>query len=303
MSLNFRDKLVVENGMGLPLAYPFTPASDMAGVVAATGAQVTRFAKGDHVISTLVPGWIDGHAPGTARSPAYVTLGGAHPGVLAEYVVLPEDWAVTAPRSLSAAAASTLPCAGLTAWFALVEHGDLHAGQTVVVQGTGGVALFGLQIAAAHGAEVIVTSSSDDKLTRAKALGARHVVHRATTDWVQAVYEITGDRGADHILEIAGGASLGRSVQAAAVHGRISVIGLLEGLDFSGASSPLLLKRLTVQGIAAGHRRALEDLIRAVDRLGLDPVIDSVYAFTDVPAALDHLDRGPFGKIVVNVGG
>ncbi|APR78952.1 Alcohol dehydrogenase [Minicystis rosea] len=301
VSLNYRDKLVIEQGMGLPLQFPFTPASDMAGTVVALGAGASRFSVGERVISTFVPGWIDGRGPGTARQPGYRTLGGTHTGVLSEYVILHEDWAVAAPRSLRAAASSTLPCAGLTAWFALVEQGDLHAGQTVVVQGTGGVALFGMQIAAAHGAEVIVTSSSDAKLDRARALGAHHGINRSTTDWVQAVYEITRDRGADHILEIAGGASLGRSIQATAVHGCVSVIGILEGLEISGPTVPLMLKQVTVRGIGVGHRRALEDLVRAVDRVGLAPVIDAEYAFTDVHAALDHLERGPFGKIVIDV--
>jgi NADPH:quinone reductase-like Zn-dependent oxidoreductase len=303
VSLNYRDKMVIEGTMPLPLAFPFTPASDLAGRVVATGAEVTRFAAGDRVISTFVPGWIDGTGPGTARTPAYTTLGGSHPGVLAEYVVLHEDWAVASPRSLSDAEASTLPCAGLTAWFALVERGRLSAGQTVVVQGTGGVALFGLQIAAAHGAEVIVTSGDDAKLARARALGARHGINRRTQDWVPEVYRITGDRGADHILEIIGGANLGRSIEAAAVGGRVHVIGVLEGFQVSGPTAPLMLKHLTIEGIGVGHRRALEDLVRAVDRAGIKPVIDAEHAFADLPAALDHLDRGAFGKVVVKVGG
>jgi NADPH:quinone reductase-like Zn-dependent oxidoreductase len=157
--------------------------------------------------------------PGTGRTPAYETLGGAHPGVLSEYVVLPEGWFVAAPKSLDAAEASTLPCAGLTAWFALVEKGHLRAGDRVVVQGTGGVALFGLQIAKATGAEVIVTSSSREKLDRAFALGADHGINRLEEDWVERVYALTGDRGADHILEIAGGAGLGQSLKAVAPDG------------------------------------------------------------------------------------
>jgi NADPH:quinone reductase-like Zn-dependent oxidoreductase len=299
VSLNYRDKLAIETGMGLPLVFPFTPASDMAGTVEAIGEGSRRFKPGDRVISTFAPGWIDGAKAGTARTPPYRTLGGALPGVLADYVAFPEDWFSPAPASLDDAEASTLPCAGLTAWFALIELGSLHAGETVVAQGTGGVALFGLQIAKAHGAEVIVTSGSDDKLARANALGADHGVNRAAEDWVEAVYRLTADRGADHILEIAGGANLGRSVRAVAVNGRISVIGILEGFEVSAPSGPLLLKSPTIQGISVGHRRALEDFVRAVDRIHLKPVIGKRYRFDELPAALDHLDRGPFGKIVI----
>ena len=301
VSLNYRDKLVIETGMGLPLAFPFVPASDMAGSVEAVGGGVTRFKAGDRVISNFIPDWIDGVRSGDARTPPYRTLGGVHPGVLADYIVLPEDWFAPAPASLDDAEASTLPVAGLTAWFALIERGGLRAGQTVLVQGTGGVALFGVQIAKAHGAEVIVTSGSDEKLTRAKTLGATHGINRLQQDWVEALYRITDNKGADHILEIAGGASLGDSIRGVAVHGHISVIGVLEGFEISGPVGPLLLKSPTIQGISVGHRRALEDFGRAIDRIGLKPVIDKRYALSELPAALDHLDRGPFGKVVVEL--
>jgi NADPH:quinone reductase-like Zn-dependent oxidoreductase len=300
-SLNYRDKLVIETGMGLPLAFPFSPASDLAGTVVATGAGARRFATGDRVISSFIPDWIDGARPGNARVPHYQTLGGFYPGVLADYVAFPEDWLVKAPVRLDDAEASCLPIAGLTAWSALIELGALHAGETVVVQGTGGVALFGLQLAKLHGAEVIVTSSSDEKLAKAKALGADHLVNYRNADWVEAVYQITHDRGADHILEIAGGPHLARSLAAVAVQGRISVIGVLEGFELSGPAGPLLLKSPVVQGISVGHRRGLENLVAAVDRTGLKPVIDHRYALNELPAALDHLDRGPFGKLVLTM--
>ena len=303
VSLNYRDKLVIETGMGLPLAFPFVPASDMAGVAQAIGAGVTRFKPGDRVISTFSPNWFDGlNAGGSARQPPYRTLGGFYPGVLSEYLAVPEDWLAAAPASLDDFEASTLPCAALTAWFALVERSALRAGQTVVVHGTGGVALFGLQIAAAQGASVIVVSRSDEKIARAAKLGAAHGINRNSKDWVEAVYRLTGDRGADHILETVGGAHLGQSVEAAAVGGRISVIGVLEGFEISAPVGPVMLKGLTIQGIGVGHRRALEDLIRAVDRLALKPIIDARYRLADLPAALAHLDRGPFGKIVIELG-
>ena len=301
-SLNYRDKMVIETGMGIPLTFPFTPLSDMAGIVQAVGADVTRFKPGARVISTFSPGWIDGLNAGTARQPPYRTLGGFYSGILSEYVAFPEDWFSAAPTTLDDAEASTLPCAGLTAWFALVERGALRAGQTVIVHGTGGVASFGLQIARAQGAEVIVVSGSDEKLARAKTLGATHGINRNSENWVEAVYRLTDDRGADHIIETVGGAHLGRSIEAAAVGGRITIIGVLEGFEISGPVGPLMLKGLTVQGIGVGHRRALEDLCRTVDRLALKPVIDARYKLADLPAALDHLDRGPFGKIVIELG-
>jgi len=301
VSLNYRDKLVIETGMGLDLPKPFIPASDMAGSVVAVGEGVTRFKQGDRVIGHFMPDWIDGKRPGQADVPPYQTLGGAYQGVLAEYVAFPEDWFSLSPRSLDDAQASTLPIAALTAWFALVEYGRLKAGDSVLVQGTGGVALFGLQLAKAFGAEVFVTSASDEKLARAKELGADHLVNRRAKDWVEEVYRLTDGKGVDHILEIAGGAHLGKSLQAVAVGGVISMIGVLEGFEIAGPAAPLLLKSPRIQGVSVGHRRGLEDLSRAVDAIGLKPVIGKRFAFESLPAALDHLDAGPFGKIVIDL--
>lgn len=300
VALNYRDKMVTESGRGLALTFPFTPGSDLAGTVAALGDDVTRFGVGDHVISTITPDWIEGSRPGDARTPFYRTLGGFYPGVLADYVSLPQDWFVRAPSTLDFAEASTLVCAGLTAWFALVERGRVHAGEVVLVEGTGGVALFGVQIAKIHGAEVIVSGSAG-KLTRAQAVGADHVIDRRQDRWVEEVLRITDDHGADHILELVGGSHLGEAVKVAAVGGRISQIGALEGWKVEAPVEPLLLKDITIQGISTGHRSALEDLVRAVDRSGLKPVIDSRYPLADLPAAIGHLDRGAFGKIVVEL--
>lgn len=300
VSLNYRDRMVIESGRGLPLAFPFTPGSDLCGTVVALGAGVSRFGIGERVISTFTPGWIDGARRGDALTPSYQTLGGFYPGVLADYVAFPADWFVRAPATLDDAQASTLPCAGLTAWFALIERGRLRAGETVLIEGTDGVALFGLQIAKAHGAEAIVSGSAD-KLARARALGADLVIDRRRDDWVDAVLQITGDRGADHTLELVGGAHLGKAVQTAAVGGRIYQIGALEGFEVTAPAMPLMLKDVTIQGIGTGHRRALEDLVRAVDRTGLKPAIDTRYPFADLVKALDHLDGGAFGKIVVEM--
>lgn len=221
--------------------------------------------------------------------------------MLAERLCLPEDWLVAAPGSLDDAEAATLPVAELTAWFALVEQGHVRAGDTVLVPGTGGVALFAVRIAAAHGAEVIVTSSSDEKLARAKALGATHGINRTSDDVAAAVLRMTGGCGVDHVLDLVGGDNFVTSIAAVAPGGRVSVIGLLGGTDLAAPTTPVLLKAPVIQGIVTGHRRALEDLVRAVDRIGLKPVIDRRYPFAALPAALDHQARGAFSKIVVDV--
>jgi NADPH:quinone reductase-like Zn-dependent oxidoreductase len=300
VSLNYRDLgFIADEQTDTSATLPATPGSDMAGTVVATGAGVTRFSEGDDVLGTFWAGWVDGECPPDAG-----VLGGSLPGVLAHYVVLHESWAVRAPRTLGAVEASTLPCAGLTAWFALVEKGAVHAGQTVVMQGTGGVALFGVQLARAHGAQVIATTSSAAKLQRVLELGATHGIDRnATPDWERVARELTGGRGVDHVFELAGGENLGASLRALRQGGRISLIGTLDGYSMSLPSIPSFLGRPTIQGIGVGHRRALEDLVRAVDTLELKPVVDTVYAFDPLPAALAHLERGAFGKVVVSVSG
>lgn len=300
-SLNFRDKLMIENGMGLSVPFPFTPASDLAGTVVGHGEETSRFAEGDRVISVFSPRWREGKPLGTARRPPYHALGGVYPGVLAEYVALPEDWFVRAPATLDNAQASTLTCAGLTAWFALIEKGHLRAGEIVLIEGTGGVAIWGLQIAKAHGARVLVSSGSAQKLARAQSLGADHGIDHSKEDLVEAVLRITGEYGADHILELVGGPHLAKAVQMAAIGGHIYQIGVLEGLDLAASAGFLMLKDLTVHGIGVGHRRALEDLVKAVDQSGIKPVIDARYPLAQLPAALEHLERGPFGKVVIDI--
>jgi NADPH:quinone reductase-like Zn-dependent oxidoreductase len=227
--------------------------------------------------------------------------------VLSSYVAIPQDWLVAAPESLDAVEASTLPVAGLTAWFSLMELGHLKAGETVLVQGTGGVARFGAQLAAAHGADVIATSSSTDKLTRLQKLLGDNVRFQGIgrqrhAAWGEEAVRLTNGRGVDHLLEMAAG-DLSQSMTALKIGGRLSAIGIINGYDYNIPAFPLLVKNLTVKGIFVGHRRALQDLVRAVDRLKLKPIIDKVYDAADLPAALDHLERGPFGKLVVRFPG
>jgi len=298
VSLNYRDTQVVENGMTAALAFPFTPASDMAGTVVAVGEGVTRFSVGERVISTYITNWIDGNPKTWAEMP---TQGGPIQGMLAQYVTTPAEWCVRAPKNLTPVEASTLPIAALTAWMALIELGHLHAGQTVVVQGTCGVSLFAVQLAAASGAKVIVTSSSDAKIAEALKLGASHGINRTTTpEWQTAVLELTDGRGADHVLEMAGGDNLGRSLQAVVPGGRVSIIGLLEADELRTPIMPLLGSRASIVAVAVGPRRALEDLVRMIDHHGIKPVIDATYAFAQVPEAFAHLNRGAFGKVVID---
>ncbi|MDF0490284.1 NAD(P)-dependent alcohol dehydrogenase [Sphingomonas sp. H39-1-10] len=302
VSLNYRDKLVVE-GQLLPdrPAMPFTPVSDMAGEVVATGHGVSRFRTGDRVTGNFWTQWIDGEPP-QEMSRHGLSLGGPLPGVLAEYVLLHEDIAVAAPASLTDEETSTLPVAALTAWFALIETGKLKAGDTVLVQGTGGVALFGLQIACAFGARAIITSRSAEKLERAKAFGAWGVIDTSTTpQWSGAALDLTDGRGVDHVLELIGGDNIGQSATALASGGRIAQIGFMKGSEIVLSAVPMMLKRAIIQGITVGHRRAFEDLIRAIDEHSLKPAIDKTYRFGDTPAAFDHLERGPFGKIVISI--
>ncbi len=311
VSLNYRDKLNAE-GILLPdLKLPYSPASDAVGEVAAIGSDVTRFRPGDRVVTHFITDWIDGPVPPakradgdrTADGTVYGgTLGGPLPGVLSDYILLHEESALPAPASLSNAEAATLPIAALTAWFALFETATLKPGDTVLVQGTGGVSLFGLQFATAAGARAILTSRDPGKLARAKALGAvAGIDTRRQPEWDKAMLELTGGRGADHILELVGGENLARSVRAAAPAGRISQIGILAGLESSFPILPLMLKQVVLRGIVVGHRRAFEAMNAAIEATKLKPVIDAVYPFDQVPQAFAHLDRGPFGKVVIEV--
>lgn len=281
---------------------PFTPVSDMAGVVVSAGPGVSRFRPGDRIVGNFWTQWLDGDAPEDMVRHGR-SLGGSLPGMLSEYVVLHEDMAVGSPENLSDEEASTLPVAALTAWFALVETGKIRRGQKVLVQGTGGVALAGLQLARAFDAEVTVLSRSEEKLQRAKSLGAAHLINiRTVPEWSKQADGITGGHGFDHILELIGGDNLRHSADALAPGGRIAQIGFLGGEQIVLSAIPLMLKRVIIQGITVGHRRALEDLCRAVEHHQIKPVIDKIYSFSEAKTAFSHLDRGPFGKIVIRIG-
>jgi NADPH:quinone reductase-like Zn-dependent oxidoreductase len=301
-SLNYRDRLVIDGTFLPDLALPFVPASDGAGEVVAVGKDVTRFRVGDRVIGTYIPKWIDGDGRGPDGD--YDSRGGPLPGVLAEYVSFDEHAAVPTPPYLTDREASTLPIAAVTAWTALFEHGRLRPGDTVLVEGTGGVSIFALQLAVAAGARVIVTSSSDEKLERAKALGASDTINYARYPaWDEQVRELTSGHGADYIIEVVGGDNVRRAANALARNGHLALVGLMGGFTLTADIMPMLVERRAMRGVIVGSRRNFEDLNRALELLRLHPVIDRVYPFDDAPAALAHLTRGAFGKIVIDVRG
>jgi NADPH:quinone reductase-like Zn-dependent oxidoreductase len=258
---------------------------------------VSRFKVGQRVLGHVITDWPDGDAPAVLHRH---TLGSSLSGMLSQYVVFGEDAAVPAPASLSDVEAATLPIAALTAWFAMTEATRPVPGQTILIQGTGGVSLFALQFAAAFGLRAIVTSSSDEKLKRAKDLGAwRTINYRAQPAWDEAARAITDGLGVNHVLEMVGGDNARRSLNALAADGRLSVIGLLGAMEISFPILPLMRNRITVQGLSIGHRRSFERMNQAIEALGIRPVVDKVYGFDEVPQALQRLEQGPFGKIVI----
>jgi NADPH:quinone reductase-like Zn-dependent oxidoreductase len=300
-SLNFRDLLIARGQyFGGSLQHSTVPMSDGAGEVVAIGAGVTRFRIGDHVAGTFFRNWIGGPPLPGPR----IALG-APPadGVLAEYAVFDEQDAVKVPGHLSFEAASTLPCAAVTAWHALMVIGHVQPGDSVLVLGTGGVSMFALQFARLAGARVLVTSSSDDKLARARALGAADGVnYRTTPNWEQEVLRLTDGRGVDCIIEVGGGGTLGRSIQAIGMGGRICLIGVLTG--HSGDANPfgLMTKYASLHGVFVGSRSMFEKMNAAIATNALEPVIDRVFAFDQAADAYRHLERGAhFGKVVIRI--
>lgn len=300
VSLNYRDLLTVKGMYNPRQPLPLIPLSDGAGEVVEVGEGVTRFKTGDRVAGIFAQKWLGGR-PTKAR--LATTLGGPLDGMLAEYVCLHEDGLVRLPDYLTYEEAATLPCAAVTAWSALVTHGRLCAGQTVLVQGTGGVSIFALQIARMMGAEVFVTSSSDEKLERARALGASGLInYRATPDWDKRVRELTGGEGVDHILEVGGTNTFEKSVKAIRFAGHIAVIGILSGTAAQVNLIPLLMQNVTAQGIIVGSRDTFEEMNAAFARNLVKPVIDRVFQFEEARAALEYMASGShFGKICISL--
>jgi NADPH:quinone reductase-like Zn-dependent oxidoreductase len=295
-SLNYRDLLVVRGIYSPKLKFPFQILSDGVGEVAAVGTGVTRVKPGDRVAGAFMQTWVEGE-PSAVKSTS--ALGGAVPGLAAEYVVLDSEGVVLVPSHLSDEEAATLPCAAVTAWHALVSSGNLAPGETVLVQGTGGVSIFALQFAHMLGARVIATSSSDAKLERVKKLGASDVInYKTTTDWGLKVRELTDRKGVDHVVEVGGAGTLAQSLEAVRIGGRISLIGVLTGGTVNPI--PILMKNVTVQGIYVGSRAMFEAMNSAIALNGMKPIIDRVFPFSQLPKALRHMESGAhFGKIVL----
>lgn len=301
VSINYRDLMMVQGSYNPKQKLPLIPCSDGAGEVVAVGPGVTKWKPGDRVMSAFSQTWIAGPA---SKEKSAGTLGSPLDGMLTEYRALSAEGLVRTPAHLSDIEAATLPCAAVTAWHALIERGGLRPGETVLVQGTGGVSMFALQFARMMGARVICISSSDEKLERARALGANETVnYKAVPDWDKAAKHWTGGAGVDHIVEVGGAGTLGRSLRAIKVGGHIAVIGVLGGAGGPDVTVvPVLMQNLRINGIFVGSREMSEAMCRAIEANGLRPVVDQEFGFDEARAALERMQAGAhFGKIVVRV--
>ena len=298
-SLNYRDLLMVRGQYNPRQPLPLVPLSDGAGTVVEVGAGVHTVQVGDRVVGHFVQAW-----PAGAPTAAMLrdTLGGPHDGALQEQWLLPASGVAKIPDFLTFEQAATLPCAALTAWTALVDHGPLLPGQTVLVQGTGGVSLFALQFAQLAGARVVVTSSSDSKLARAMALGAEHGInYRAVPQWGKAVAAWSAG-GVDHVVEVGGAGTLHQSLRAVKPGGHIAVIGVLSGGAAELNITPLLMNAVRMQGVLVGSHASFAAMTAAISHARLVPVIDRVFAWADAPEALAYLATGQhFGKVVLTM--
>jgi NADPH:quinone reductase-like Zn-dependent oxidoreductase len=298
-SLNYRDLVVPMRGYGSHTGtLPLIPLSDGAGEVIETGTGVTRVKTGDRVCPLFAQAWISG-APTPERLSR--SLGGPVDGTMAEYMLLPEDGVSKVPAHLSDEQAASLPCAALTAWSAVVTHDNLGPGSRVLVQGTGGVALFALQFAKLRGAHVTVISSSDEKIARAKALGADAAINYSKTpEWYRATREITEGRGYDHIVELGGEKTLPQSLRCIRPGGTLSMIGVLSGGMLSASLGLVVTRQVRLQGITVGNRDGFEAMLRAIGQHRIVPVTDRVFAFEELKEAMAYLKSGAhFGKVCI----
>lgn len=299
-SLNYRDLITVSGGYGKSVRTPLVPLSDGCGEVVSLGEGVTSLAVGDRVATLFFQNWMSGPPTITGLMSA---LGGGLDGVAQEYIVLKEQGAVKVPAYLSDEGVSCLPCAGLTAWRALHVEGGLKAGEVVLLLGTGGVSIFGLQFAKASGAEAIITSSSDDKLAKTKKLGADHTInYKDNPAWSKNVRDLTGYAGVDHVLEVGGVGTLKQSMMSLKIGGHISLIGVLAADDDDdfrlGAAVAMNAK---LQAISVGSRASFEEMTKAMDLHKIEPIVDKSFAFDDLIPALDYMKSGGhFGKICIN---
>ena len=297
-SLNYRDLLMVEGKYNPKLKLPRIPASDGAGEIAAIGAGVSDWKTGERVVLPFFPAWREGTL---TQAKAASALGGDVDGVLREFVTIPADCLLRIPGHLDFIQAASLPCAAVTAWHGLFVAGALHPGQTVLLQGTGGVSIFGLQLAKVSGARIIILSSSDAKLDRARTLGADETINYKTTpDWEKKVLELTGGEGVDLTLEVGGTGTLPRTLRATRYGGRVSLIGVLSGIAGDVPIGPILHKMLQINGIYVGSHAMFADLNRVLAQHRIEPVLDRVFDFAETPAAFQYFQKGlHFGKVCV----
>lgn len=296
-SLNFRDLMTVR---GLPgNRFPMVPLSDGCGEVVEVGAGVRRVKPGDRVATMFFQNWIGGEPSLESLSSA---IGGALDGCFQDCMVLSENGVSKVPAHLSDVEVATLPCAALTAWRSLMVEGGLKAGDTVVAQGTGGVSIFALQFAKAAGAQVIITSSSEAKLKRAKQLGADHLVnYKERPNWAKAVREITHGRGADHIVEVGGAQTLAESLKAVRIGGHVSIVGVLTGFSEKIEIHHIFAQNARVIGVSVGSREMFEQMCRAIELHKIKPVVDRVFPFAAAADAFAHMaGQQHFGKIVID---
>jgi NADPH:quinone reductase-like Zn-dependent oxidoreductase len=300
-SLNFRDLMVAKGQYNPKLKMPAVPLSDGVGEVVQTGEGVSRVKVGDRVAAAFMPRWISGEINETkARS----ALGGGGPeGMLAQFVAINEEGVVHVPDHLTDQQAATLPCAAVTAWHALVPQGHVKSGDTVLVLGTGGVSIFALQFARLHGARVIATSSSDEKLAKAKKLGASDGINYKTTPaWEKSVLELTDGRGVDFVVEVGGAGTLTQSMKAVRPGGQISLIGVLSGGAGQINPLPILMRGIRVQGIFVGSREMFEAMNRAITLHRLEPVVDRVFPFAEAVEAFRYMETAAhFGKVAIKI--
>jgi len=299
-SLNYRDLLIVQGKYNPRMKLPRVPLSDGAGEVVSVGAEVTNWKPGDRVVIPFFPAWLDGELTASAAASA---LGGDIDGMLRQFATVRANALLPIPAHLSYEEAAPLPCAAVTAWHGLFDAGKLQPGQTILLQGTGGVSLFGLQFGKIAGANIIIISSSDAKLERARALGAHHTInYKSTPDWEKEINKITDGRGVDVTLEVGGTGTLGKTLKATKYAGHVSMIGVLSGISGDVPLGPVLHKSITVQGIYVGSRAMFEAMNRAISHHKIEPVIDRVFDFDQSPDAFRHLESAQhFGKIVIRI--
>ena len=300
-TLNYRDLITVKGGYGSRQKFPLVPVSDGAGVIERVGHDVRELAAGDRVIGSFFESWLGGE-PSEAKMRR--ALGGSVDGVLSEYRIFPKHTLVRTPEHLSDVEAAALPCAGVTAWSAVIKLGGVKPGQTVLTQGTGGVSLFAIQFAKMCGARVIATSSSDAKIERLKTLGADFTLnYKATPDWGKKAREWSG-HGVDLVVEVGGVGTLNESIRATRIGGTIAFIGVLAGPPLSDSRLPLMvMQQQRLQGVTVGSVEDLKAMVDAIAASRMKPVIDRIFSFDQAKQAFAHMESGAhFGKVAIAIG-